>query len=132
MNKADRFAAPDQDPLKKKFLQGTLQEEGEFIIDYQDEVIDRHIDEQKGTLRRLRGFKVQASGEGFRLDIHFVKYLRFLDMKGKDGVKKDQLNLYNRVVYGRLNSIANKIQYGYTDDIKALLEKYYGNRKIEV
>lgn len=132
MNKADRFAAPDQDPLEKKFLQGTLQEEAEFIIDYQDEIIDRYLQEREGTLRKSRGFKVQASGEGFRLDIHFVKYLRFIDIKGKSGVAKDQLILYNRVVYGRLNSIANKIQYGYTDDIKALLANYYGDLKIEL
>lgn len=125
MNKADRFAAPDQDPLKKKFLQGTLQEEGEFIIDFQDEVIDRYLQEHKGTLRRMRGFKVQPSGEGFRLDIHFVKYLRFHDIQGKEGVPKDQLMLYNRLIYGRLSSIASVIQFGYTDEIKALMAKYY-------
>lgn len=131
MEKADRFDMPENyDPMKAKFLRGTLQEEGEFIVDFQDEIIDRYLEEHSSVLRSRRGFSVDPSGEGYRLNIHFVKYLRFLDIKGKQGVAQNQLMLYNRVVFGRLNSIAGKLQYGYTEDIKQLLQKYYDNLQI--
>jgi len=131
MEKAERFDMPENyDPMKAKFLRGTLQEEGEFIVDFQDEIMARYLDERSGTLKSQRGFSVQPSGEGYRLDIHFVKYLRFLDIKGKQGVDKSQLTLYNRVVFGRLGAIAGKLQYGYTEEIKSLLQKYYDNLQI--
>jgi hypothetical protein len=132
MNKADRFSSPDQDPLKARFLQGTLQEEGEYITDFQEEVMGRHLITRTGNLRIHRGFKVTKSGEGFKLDIRFLKYLRFLDMKGKEGVPKEQLILYNRVIYGRLSNIASTIQYGFTDSMRELMAKAYKDLKIEI
>lgn len=132
MNKADRFNAPDQDPLKSRFVQGTLQEEGEFITDFQEETIGRFLLERSGNLKLQRGFTVTPNGEGFKLDLRFLIYLRFLDIKGKHGVAKDQLILYNRVIYGRLSNIANTIQYGYTEATKAMMAKYYDQLKIQI
>lgn len=128
MDKATRFNGADYDPLKAKFLRGTLQEEGEFIVDYQDEVISRQLVERTAQLKTKRGFSVTESGEGYKLDIHFLKYLRFLDIKGVEG---EQVILYNRLVYGRLTKIASTLQFGYTDEIKAMMAEYYDNLQLK-
>lgn len=128
MDKATRFNGADYDPLKAKFLRGTLQEEGEFIVDYQDEVISRQLVERTAQLKTKRGFSVAESGEGYKLDIHFLKYLRFLDIKGVEG---EQVILYNRLVYGRLTKIASTLQFGYTDEIKAMMAEYYDNLQLK-
>lgn len=132
MNKADRFSSPEQDPLKAKFLQGTLQEEGEYITDFQEEVMGKFLTTRTGTLRSNRGFNVTQSGEGFKLDMRFVKYLRFIDIHGKEGAPKEQLILYNKVIYGRLSNIANTIQFGFTDSMRELMAKAYKDLKIEI
>lgn len=133
MEKAERFNSSEaEDPMKAKFLQGTLQEEGEFIVDFQDEVIGKYLQVRTNNIRHLRGFKVEPSGEGYRLNLRFVKYLRFLDIQGKEGIPKTKLILYNRVVFGRLASTANKLQFGYTKEIKQMMERYYDKLQIKI
>lgn len=103
---------------KPRFIDKILREEAEIIKKLQLEVVnDYHLEDNTGTLREfLQGhFSVAELGEGTRLTLSYVKYLRFLDMPWVTS-RKDGLHLYNRIVFGRVyNDTRTRIMYAYKD-----------------
>jgi|GEM_PF-842708 hypothetical protein len=90
--------------VKPKFVDQILKEEAEIIKGLQMEVADDWgLKDDSGELRKsLRGhFSVTQLGEGTRLTMRYVKYLRFIDMPWVASRKKG-LHLYNRIVFGRV------------------------------
>ena len=81
------------------------------------------------------------------LELSFVKYLRFHDMKPKNrfsssnkradgyysilGVEKAtrtrrrQYHLYNRIIFGRMSAIAARLNVGFTEEVKKQLAEDY-------
>ena len=143
MNRSD-FSARDKKPTiaERRFIAQVLATEGKNIHDEQTAAIEKHNLHREGLLRARRGYSVKGAGSFYsgHLEIHFVKYLRFHDMKQKNnpkaatsilGVEKatrtrrQQYHLYNRIVFGRMNAIANKLMYGFTEEVKQQLSEEY-------
>ena len=65
------------------------------------------------------------------LQISFIKYLRFLDMKkkhqsgktekGKLIKRRRQYHIYNRIIFGHYSEIYTQLAYGFTEEVKAQL-----------
>ena len=90
--------------VKPKFVDQILNEEADIIKGLQMDVADEWgLNDDSGELREsLRGhFSVTQLGEGTRLTMRYVKYLRFIDMPWVVSRKKG-LHLYNRIVFGRV------------------------------
>ncbi|WP_320998109.1 hypothetical protein [Butyricimonas paravirosa] len=90
--------------VKPKFVDKILAEEAEVIKGLQMEAADDWgLNDDSGELRKsLRGhFSVTQLGEGTRLTMRYVKYLRFIDMPWV-ATRKKGLHLYNRIVFGRV------------------------------
>lgn len=95
--------------VKPKFVDQILKEEAEIIKGLQMEVADDWgLKDDSGELRKsLRGESLQGNlyvtqlGDGTRLTMRYVKYLRFIDMPWVASRKKG-LHLYNRIVFGRV------------------------------
>lgn len=90
--------------VKPKFVDQILKEEADIIKSMQMDVVDEwDINDSSGELRNcLRGhFSVTELGNGARLTMRYVKYLRFIDMPWVASRKKG-LHLYNRIVFGRV------------------------------
>lgn len=90
--------------VKPKFVDQILKEEAEIIKGLQLDVADEWgLNDDSGELREsLRGhFSVTQLGEGTRLTMRYMKYLRFIDMPWVASRKKG-LHLYNRIVFGRV------------------------------
>lgn len=116
--------------LEKKFIARVLEIEGRQIIDEQSKTIDKHGLIRDRLMRERRGFRVNEAGSFFagNLEIYFVKYLRFHDMKRrilkhasdkrKSTKRIRSYKLYNPIVFGRLNAIASRLMFGFTEEVK--------------
>ncbi len=143
MNRSD-FSARDKKPTiaERRFIAQVLATEGEKINQEQSAAIEKHNLYREGLLKDRRGYSVKGTGSFYsgHLEVHFVKYLRFHDMKRVNnpkaaasilGVEKatrsrrQQYHLYNRIVFGRMNAIANKLMYGFTEEVKQQLAEEY-------
>ncbi len=129
---------------EKKFVGQVLAIEGQIIYDEQTKAIQQGNLNRAGIMANHRGFSVKGAGSFANgwLEIHFVKYLRFHDMTrdrlpGKTTIfsgkyeeratkgRRVQYHLYNRIVYGRMNAIANRLMYGFTEQVKQQLAEEY-------
>jgi hypothetical protein len=143
MNRSD-FSARDKKPTiaERRFIAQVLATEGKEILEEQSAAIEKHNLYREGLLSDRRGYSVKGAGSFYsgHLEIHFVKYLRFHDMKRKNNPKaaatilgfekatrsrRHQYHLYNRIVFGHMNSITNQLMHGFTDEIKSKLSGEY-------
>ena len=104
--------------VKPKFVDKILTEEAEIIKGLHLETVDDWgLNDDSGELRKsLRGhFSVTQLGEGTRLTMRYVKYLRFIDMPWV-ATRKKGLHLYNRIVFGRVyNDTYLRLRLAYRD-----------------
>ncbi len=143
MNRSD-FSARDKKPTiaERRFIAQVLATEGEKINQEQSAAIEKHNLYREGLLKDRRGYSVKGTGSFYsgHLEVHFVKYLRFHDMKRVNnpkaavsilGVEKatrsrrQQYHLYNHIVFGRMNAIANKLMHGFTEEVQQQLAEEY-------
>ena len=126
---------------QRKFIAHVLAIEGNIIYDEQTKAIDKYGLNRSGIMRKQRGYRIRgtASFTNPHLEVYFVKYLRFHDMRrdnmrggyhtifGEEATKKRrrQYHLYNRIVFGRMNAIANRLMYGFTEEVKRELAAEY-------
>jgi len=116
--------------------------EGKEIWDEQTAAIDKHGLYRAGLMKEGRGFSVKGAGSFYNgnLEVHFVKYLRFHDMRRRNNPKhadsilgveratrsrRRQYHLYNRIVFGRMNAISNRLMFGFTEKVKQELAQEY-------
>ncbi len=107
---------------KERFIQDTLRQEGEKMIQAQGKRISSVLERRTGVL--MSGRRAQASSD--KLTFTHPIYERFLDMKrrstssGRKGGKRrssGNRKIHNRYVFGAYNSIAQRLMYGFTDEV---------------
>lgn len=134
------------DELRRRFMQEVLQDNAEFISEEQEKNAALKLKKQSGKLLSDRSKKNEKAGElGQKLELAAVKYLRFQDIgritKSKEklnqrGSRKSKssrksVNLYNRVIYGRLANIAGRLQYGFTEEVIKQMEESTKFRRVD-
>lgn len=135
--------------IKKEFVAGILKRDDEYIRKEQAEVIDTYLHPKTGNLaadiRQTSMSKILKAPGAWMLQVSFLKYLRFLDIRSnrreagnkayisihgnyelrhKQMRLRRNLALYNRVIFGRLyNETQRDIKFGFTDEIKEEITK---------
>lgn len=128
--------------IEKRFVAQVLSSEGNKIWDEQTRAIDKYGLYREGIMRNQRGYRLKGDSSFYNgnLEVYFVKYLRFHDMRKDKMVKpavsilgvekatkerRRQYHLYNRIVFGRMNSISARLMWGLTEDVKQQLAQEY-------
>lgn len=83
------------------------------MVTRQGREIEASVGERSGTLLHGRRVTVHDNVLTFTHPV----YERFLDMKVIDGKKHKRVRIHNRFVYGTYSSLAERLMYGYTDDL---------------
>lgn len=112
--------------IKQRFVDKILQEEADNIKKTQLEIVtDWGIPDSLGekNWNILRGnFSIKENGSGTRLTMHYVKYVRFIEMNNRFNTLGRGFHLYNKVVFGRIyNDTRMRLSYAYSDGIRAEL-----------
>lgn len=104
--------------IRERFIQDTLETEGRKMLELQTRQIERVTHSRTGNLRRNRYIKVTAD----QLTLTHPEYERFLDMKKKSGSgkRKKRRKIHNRYIFGAYTSIAERLMYGFTDEVANL------------
>jgi hypothetical protein len=111
------------DQLRKAFMREVLNEDITYIKEEQQVVAEYYqLFEPRTTgnlLNSIRNkFTLSDQGLGFKAEINYVKYIRFLDMKHVQQ-KRKSYHLYNRIIWGVLfNRTTDKLLYGFTEEVK--------------
>lgn len=119
--------------IRTEFIKRVLQEEGREIDKLQVSAIDKYLHFRTGRLRDDRKQMVeQQSGMDGKLTLLHPIRERFLDIKPKNissrknRKRRKAYPIHNRIIFGRLNKIAYKLNYHLTkevaDEIKADLQ----------
>ena len=105
--------------IRERFIQDTLETEGRKMLELQTRQIERVTHSRTGNLRRNRYIKVTPD----KLTLTHPEYERFLDMKKKSGAgrRKKRRKIHNRYIFGAYASIAERLMYGFTEEVAALL-----------
>lgn len=126
-------AANRQSFLKSRYTEKVTREVFDNILSEQDAAIAEYDLNRTGLLksRARRFFQVDIEGEGIKGTLSVLKYLRFLDMKELQNMKRRQrYSLYNRIVFGNIyGGYIPQLRYGFTDTVKQELAQEY---KIEL
>ena len=106
---------------KDRFVQDTLQKEGRKMIELQTAQIDKVLNVRTGNLLRSRTVR---TGNGILTFTHPI-YERYLDIPERtaSGRKKKSRRIHNRYTFGTFQSIARRLMYGYTEEVKNLYKK---------
>lgn len=113
--------------IKKRFVSQILQEEGERLVKNQGTVLGKRLKFHTGRLAANRLINISESEyiDG-QLTFRHLSYERFLDMKRtvnrkrKAGTRvKHGYRIHNRFMYGTYFSIAKRLMYDLTDEVKA-------------
>lgn len=131
--------------LRRRFLQETLEDNADIIYQEQEREAAAKLVKRTGNLTSKRTRSIEPKGQaGQALELGVIKYLRFHDIRGRDtrnrrkgsfkrpketSKSKKAVQIYNRIIYGRLANIAGRVQYGFTQEIIDLMEKSSNFRK---
>ena len=105
--------------IEQKYIQRVLNKEATNIFKAQEKVVSRFQASGAATINAKRRFVVSGS----TLDVTHSILQRFIDMKYLRGNRKRVIPVHNKVIYGHFNNIINKLAFGLTDDVKALLSQ---------
>lgn len=134
------------DELRRRFMEEVLQDSAEIIFEQQAANAAQKLKRRSGKLLDDRTKKVDKSGElGQKLELAAVKYLRFQDIGRQPDEKKthrfknvrrrkrsnNSVQLYNRIIYGRLANIAGRLQYGFTEEVIKQMEESTKFRRVD-
>ena len=100
---------------KERFIQDTLSKEGRKMLEYQSKQIGSVLNSRTGRLLNSRSTRASSD----RLVFEHPIYERYLDMKRISGKKKKSRKIHNRYVFGAFSSIAERLMYGFTDEVAA-------------
>lgn len=125
MDTRQRFRNRDN-ALKDRFLQNVMEEEGADMVKAHQKAISDLLNEDTGLTRSSVRQIVRAQSHTATLEVSHLKRQRFLDMKTrntKDGRKRKRAyRIHNRIIFGHLNNIIQKLSYGFTDAVREQLE----------
>ncbi len=115
--------------IKKRFVTQIFDRDAKFIGKEQAQVVEDYNLFGKNKvmyntlINQSQGhFDVKAEGTGGSLTMHYLKYLRFLDIKDVRR-KRSSYHLYNKIVFGRIyNETISGLKYGYTKAVKQGIE----------
>ncbi|WP_146060658.1 hypothetical protein [Sphingobacterium lactis] len=124
------------DAIRSKFIENTLRDEGNRFIRNQGIAIKNALKSRTGNLIRNRKATVTGTGSNAQLHIEVPAYTRFLDIRNKfkrsrRGQSKRSsgrgLQIYNRFVMGHYYGLAERLQFGYTQEtIDMIRSKWEG------
>lgn len=98
-----------------RFIGDTLRERGDALIDRQGREISATLHRRSGNLLDSR----RAAVHGNTLTLDHPIYERFLDMRSLGGRKQKRHRIHNRFVYGTYAGIAERLMYGFTEEVAA-------------
>lgn len=105
--------------IRERFIDETLQHEGQRMMRNQEVAIRSATKEQSGRLLRERRFSVSDG----QLTFTHTAYERFLDLRkihrGGTVVKRRRRKIHNRFVFGTYAAIARRLMYGFTEEVIA-------------
>lgn len=107
----------DQDHIGKKFIDRVLKDEGHEMIRAQDKVISRH--NVRKIVPEISRRRISVSNNKL-VFVHPIRQ-RFIDMKSIRGQRQKAIQLHNKILYSRFNSIVGKLAYGFTEDMRNLI-----------
>ena len=113
--------------IRKRFVGQVLQEEGDRLIKNQRAIMEKRLQFHSGHLvNRRQLIVISNEGTDGKLSFSHINYERFLDMKRTINRKrttgtrvKQGYRIHNRFIYGTYFSIAQRLMYDFTDEIKA-------------
>lgn len=124
------------DAIRDRFIENTLRDEGNRFIKNQGVAIKTATKSRTGNLIRNRKALVSGTGANAKLQIDVPSYARFLDIRSKfkrsrRGQSKRSsgkgLRIYNRFVMGHYYGLAERLQFGYTQEtIDLIRSKWEG------
>lgn len=100
---------------RERFIEDTLQKEGRKMLERQTKQIDSVLESRSGALRNSRRIRTSSDTLAFEHPI----YERYLDMKRRVGKRRKSRRIHNRYVFGAYSSIAERLMYGFTDEVAA-------------
>ncbi len=149
MDKAKFQARGNLSFEEKKFVSWVLSKEANIIEQMQTDAINKYDLNRTGLMKNARTYRIKGAG-GYmsgHLEISFVKYLRFHDMKPKERISSSekrlggyysimgseratkklrrQYHLYNKIVWGRMNALTYQLNVGFTEQVKKQLAEEY-------
>lgn len=98
-----------------RFIGETLRERGDALVDRQGREISATLHRRSGNLLGNR----RTAVHGNTLTFDHPVYERFLDMSTLGGRKQKRHRIHNRFVYGTYAGIAERLMYGYTEEVAA-------------
>lgn len=110
---------------KERFIQDVLHEEGQKMLGYQTEQIARVTTSRTGNLRTNRYVRTSSD----QLTLMHPIYERYLDMRKRrsSGKRKKSRKIHNRYVFGAYASIAERLMYGFTEEVAQQFRSLEGN-----
>lgn len=103
-----------------RFIEETLRSEGERMFARQSSAIAAATVRRSGRL--LSGRRITSNGR--MLTLTHPDYERFLDMRQLSGNgKKTRRRIHNRFKFGTYQSIAERLMYGYTEEVRQEFEQ---------
>jgi hypothetical protein len=117
------------DRIKQQFVSKLLAKEAKAIGAEQARVVaEWNLFKSKSLYRLLINqeqghFSINNAEGGQKLTVHYLKYLRFLDIP-KIRKRRKEYHLYNRIVFGHLyRPLLQGLRFGFTDEVKAAISE---------
>lgn len=109
--------------IKKQFVKEILADEGKRFKRNQGMAMAKLLTFHTNNSIRRRSTEVTSqSNYGGKLSITQQANVRFLDIKGSKKTKrrkrKKAYSIYNRFAYGHYFSVANRVMYEFTEDVR--------------
>lgn len=116
--------------IRDRFVQETLRTEGERMLKRQGEAMREAVRFHTNELYSNRSISVSGGEFDGKLEFRHTLHERFLDLKslrhGSVTVKrKKSRRIHNRFVWGMYNSVAERLLYGFTEEVAESLRKMF-------
>ena len=108
--------------FKRKFIIEVMRDDAIEIELKQNKIANEWNLFESGSLKSSikRAFSVASSGDGAKMTLNYVKYIRFLDMSDIIRKKRGGFEIYNRILFGiTYKHTIQLIRFGFTDQIIA-------------
>lgn len=114
----DNLSNRNKSILERRYIDQVLDEEAKNIISAQN-----RLDRKFGFKTNQVGYGRSARVSGNILTLQHNIVERFVDMRKIRGKKKQYHSIHNRVIFGHFNNIIDKLQFGFSQSVKAQLSQ---------
>lgn len=120
------MAISNENMVRARFIKQTLQKEGAVLLRRQTGAINQKLKRRTGNLLDSRRVDVYGGNDDFEAMMVFEHpvYERFLDMRKLSNQDKGhKRDIHNRLVFSTYGRIAERLMYGFTDEVRDELKK---------